>query len=209
MRKLLLPIRSRKISASIWPARSDPPAISVPKTYAAENRLPLWSIWSDLLSQRLVSWDIFGIVAVYPRTVRMLQQVVAMSPHANDVMFAAALLPILALSEDGGVSDGAKPALRLVQSKVSGAPVSALSAYAFQREMLRSLAESGDRRSGAGLVDYVAKQGGTTLETRFLTRYGWPAESVRGNIERKLSRPTRRDENLRPLYEAMGDLLVS
>jgi len=152
-------------------------------------------------------WRAF--VALYPGSMRMLHQVLASSPHANDIMFAAALLPILALSEDGGVSDSARLTLRLVQDKVTSASVSTLAAYAFEREMLRSLAESGDRRCGAKLVDYLAKHGVPNFEKRFLTEYGWPAASVPGNIERKLNRPTRRDENLRSLYEVIGDLVVS
>lgn len=164
-------------------------------------RLPVFRI------AELSCWRTF--VAVYPRSLRLLNQVVLSSPHTNDVMFAAALLPILALSEDGGLSGAAGQVLHSVQGKVSSLSPSTLAAYAFQREMLRSLIESGDRRFTASLVDLVGQEGLPTLERAFLTRYGWPPQSLRGNIERKLNRPTRRDENLKPLYEVMGDGLLS
>src|SRR5206468_12579994 len=99
----------------------------------------------------LSCWRTF--VAVYPRSLRMLNQVILISRHANDVMFAAALLPILSLSEDGGLSSRAGQVFRLIENKVGGVMCSTLASYAFQREMLRSLVESGNRRYIAPLTD--------------------------------------------------------
>lgn len=147
-------------------------------------------------------WRTF--VSIYPRSLRLLHQIILSSPHSNDIMFATALLPILALSDNDSIRAGARQALRSVEEKVSSGSTD----YAFQREMRRSLVESGDRRFTASLVDFVAKEGVPILERRFLTGYGWRRGLLQSKIERKLNRPTRRDENLRALYETLGDLLL-
>jgi hypothetical protein len=138
----------------------------------------------------------------------MLRQFILMSRYPSDVIFAAALLPILALSEDGSVSGFAREVLKLVEAKVSRADCYTTAAYAFQREMRRSLAESGQRRYADQLTDLISRNGLPVLEPKILVNYGWPLEALESNLERKLSRPTRRDENLKPYYEALGDLLL-
>jgi hypothetical protein len=121
---------------------------------------------------------------------------------------ASTYLPIFALSEDSNISGLGRDALRAVEHKIGRLSTLTVSTYAFQREMLRSLVESGDRRFTNRLVDLVRRRGLPVFEREFLTRYGWPRRSLRENIERKLCRPTRRDENLRELYQVMGDGLL-
>jgi len=157
-------------------------------------------------SREMSCWRAF--VATYPGTVRMLQQYICKSRRYKDLIFAAALLPVLAISENGGISDTAHKALGSVRDKVTFTTSSTSREYTYHREILRSLAESGDRQYGRKLIDHLNKHGIPEFERRFLSSYGWTSDLLIGNIEKKLKFPARRDENLRYLYEAMDDLLV-
>ena len=144
-----------------------------------------------------------SFVAMYPESVDGLSHVIATSPHGNDVAFAAAMLPMLALSNDPSVQHRAWKALRFLGDRRQD-----FSAYAVRRELVRAPAESGDPRGLAESVKLITAEGSHGREARFLSRYGWTPAVLERNLNRKLQTPTRRDEQLKHFYETMGDVVL-
>jgi hypothetical protein len=118
-------------------------------------------------------------------------------------MFASALLPMLALSNNSQVSAGGHDIIRKLKGRRND-----VGSYAFQREMYRGSAESGDRKDLLAGIDFLFRQSVNPLELRFLKGYGWVEELLADNLDRKLSNPTRRDDVLSDWYEYMAHKLL-
>jgi hypothetical protein len=144
-----------------------------------------------------------SFVAMYPYSLKMLDHVARFSTHEGDLMFASALLPMLALSNNAKVSASAHDTIRKLQVRRND-----FRSYAFQREIYRGSAESGNRGDLRAGIDFMFRRSTDSSELRFLTRYGWAEEHLSGNLKRKLGNPTRRDHVLGPWYEHMGDALL-
>lgn len=147
-------------------------------------------------------WRTF--VSMYPEALTGLHQIIATSRHGNDVAFAAAMLPMLALSNDPIVERRAHEALGALSSRAQD-----FSSYRVRRELLRAPAEAGVPDHIDKLIDLMRREGAHGMERRFLSDYGWTAQVVEQNINRKIDSPTLRDVNLKGFYEAMGDVIVN
>lgn len=141
-------------------------------------------------------------VAMYPESVTGLAEIIRTSRHGNDVAFAAAMLPMLALSSDSTVASRAHDALRSLELRAQD-----FKSYRIRRELLRAPAEAGHGSQMGKLIDLMASEGGQGAEAKMLASYGWIPEIVARNINRKLKNPTRRDVNLQRFYEAMGEVV--
>jgi hypothetical protein len=144
-----------------------------------------------------------SFVAMYPYSIKMLDHVVRFSTREGDLMFASALLPMLALSNNAKVSASAHNTIRTLQTRRSD-----FRSYAFQREIYRGSAEAGNRPDLVAGIDFMYRQSANSSELHFLTLYGWAGEHLSDNLKRKLLRPTRRDQVLTPWYEHMADALL-
>jgi hypothetical protein len=144
-----------------------------------------------------------SFVAMYPHSLKMLDHIVRSSTREHDLMFASALLPTLALSNNAAVSASAHDTIRKLQARRND-----FRSYAFQREMYRGSAESGNREHLRAGIDFMFRRSTDFSELRFLTRYGWAEELLSDNLKRKLHNPTRRDHVLGPWYEHMADALL-
>jgi hypothetical protein len=144
-----------------------------------------------------------SFVAMYPHSLKMLDHVVRVSKCESDLMFASALLPMLALSNNSQVSAGGHDIIRKLKGRRND-----FGSYAFQREMYRGSAESGDRKDLLAGIDFLFRQSVNPLELRFLKGYGWVEELLADNLDRKLSNPTRRDDVLSDWYEYMAHKLL-
>ena len=148
------------------------------------------------------SWRSF--VAMYPHSLRMLDHIVGYSKRENDLMFASALLPMLALSNNSQVSDEAYVIINNLRSRRFD-----FGSYAFQREMYRGAAEAGNKDGlGAG-IDFITRNGSVPFERAFLHGYGWQEAVLSSNLNRKLNHPARRDQYLEKWNEAMADKLLA
>ncbi|CAM5590957.1 hypothetical protein BOQ63_007360 (plasmid) [Streptomyces viridifaciens] len=146
-------------------------------------------------------WRTF--VSMYPESLIGLQKIITTSPHGNDVAFAAAMLPMLALSNDPNIENRAHEALDALKSRAQD-----FKSYRVRRELLRAPAEAtGDPHSMEKLIDLMRREGAHGMERRFLADYGWTADIVELNIRRKIDSPTLRDTNLKAFYAAMGDVI--
>lgn len=144
-----------------------------------------------------------SFVSMYPESVKGLAHILRTSPHGNDVAFAAAMLPMLALSADSRVEREARDALRILVERAQD-----FRSYEVRRELLRAPAEAGDHVSLERAISLITREGAAGAESRFLSRYGWTSDIVEENINRKLGNPTYRDVNLRDFYTAMGDIVT-
>jgi hypothetical protein len=149
----------------------------------------------------LSCWRSF--VAMYPYSVNMLDHIASNSNQENDLMFISALLPLLALSTNSAVSDRAWQVIAKLKKRHAD-----FSSYAFQRELFRGAAEAGDKTALAQGIDLITEAESLPRERGFLEAYGWPEEALVANLTRKLSHPTRRDQNLESWYEAMAETLL-
>jgi hypothetical protein len=149
----------------------------------------------------LSCWRSF--VAMYPYSVNMLDHIASNSNQENDLMFTSALLPLLALSTNSAVSDRAWQVIAKLKKRHAD-----FSSYAFQRELSRGAAEAGDKTALAQGIDLITEAESLSRERGFLEGYGWPKEALAANLTRKLSHPTRRDQNLESWYEAMAETLL-
>lgn len=148
------------------------------------------------------AWRAF--VSMFPQSIGMMSCVVCHSRIASDIMFAASMLPIFAIGSQRLVQLDACKAIRMLVARSNEFP-----SYAYRRELLRAPAEAGDAQAVQKVTDFVTRVESRRAEHEFLSRYGWPAEMLEANLERKLNRPTLRDRNLRFLYEGMADSLLS
>jgi hypothetical protein len=119
----------------------------------------------------------------------MIRTVVRHSVRENDLMFASALLPILALSENPSVSASALDVSRELRDRRRE-----YSSYRFQREMYRGAAEAGDVKELIKGVEFIARHGASSQEAKFLDRYGWTEDVRPLNLRRKLENPAQRDK---------------
>ncbi|SRR6266849_5217715 len=146
-------------------------------------------------------WRAF--VSMYPHSLRMLDHIARSSKNENDLMFASALLPMLAVSNNVRVSGEARDISRRIQMRQAE-----FGSYAFQREMYRGAAEAGDRLSLKKGIDFIAGKSSVASERMFLEAYGWPDDALSANLHRKLTYPARRDVFLKEWYDAMANILL-
>jgi hypothetical protein len=145
-------------------------------------------------------WRIF--TGKYPDVLDGLKHIIQTSDVGNDIAFAASLLPTLALANDRVISSRASSVLRNLSDRKQDFPD-----YYVRREILRSMVEGGERSWLPESVQLIVAGGRTGEEQRYLNSYGWPADLVKVNIERKLISPTLRDEQMREVIEVMGDVI--
>ena len=151
-------------------------------------------------------WRAFA--AMFPASVRMLHAVILRSHRREDVIFASAVLPVLALSPDRSLEPDVEATLSSLAAHADSGPIVDLESYRFGREVNRGLAESGKARFLGRARDIIGRHEHRPYEVRYLTSYGWPPETHSDNIRRKLDQPTLRDEKLRPFYETMAAVLL-
>ena len=156
-------------------------------------RLPRYS------SREAGYWRVF--TAMYPEVLEGLRHVVRSSNVGNDVTFAASLVPTLVLANDRVVSLNASNVLRELPDRRQD-----FSEYYVRREILRSLVEGGERQWLAESIQLIAGEGSSGAEQRYLNSYGWKTDQVEAKIERRLNRPTLRDQQMRECLEVMGDV---
>ena len=148
------------------------------------------------------TWRAF--VSTYPESVHGLSNLVAHSSDPPTVAFAAALLPILALSEDRQTHQLAWQALQGLESRMGD-----FRPYYVRREFLRTPAEaSGEKEYVKKAIALLKREGASGAERRYLSRYGWTPEIVPVKLNQKREHPTIRDETLLEYFEAMGEILL-
>ena len=147
------------------------------------------------------AWRAFSVM--YPQSLEMYKAVILKSNNPGHIMFASAMLPLLALTTDRAVSAKAWDIIRLLKNRFKD-----FSDYGFQRELLRSPAEAGEPTALASVVDLVTRKESRRLELNFLDRYGWKQDLLESNLVRKLNQPLLRDEYLQRLYEGMHNSLL-
>ena len=136
---------------------------------------------------RVNAWRVFTVM--YPQSIQMYQAVIRYSQIYSDIMFASAMLPMLANASNRNVSGTARDVINLLKSRRDD-----FSNYAYRRELLRSPAEAGDHNSLVAVTDLVTRPESRRLELTFLSNYGWTLELLEVNLFRKLQQPTLRDE---------------
>lgn len=144
-----------------------------------------------------------AMVAMYPHAIYMIEHAIRHSKREGDIIFASAMLPMLALSSDRGIRQRAFEAIQMLYQRRDLSP-----SYAFRRELCRGPAEAGDERALAEAIAILKSRGAAEHERSFLEGYGWPSEVLGANLDRKLRRPAIRDEQLKPFYLVMGELLL-
>ncbi|WP_346270280.1 hypothetical protein [Pseudonocardia sp.] len=145
-------------------------------------------------------WRTFTVK--YPESLQGYAHVIRTSNAGERVAFAAAMLPMLALSNDRIIASRAAELLNRVGGRVHD-----FRSYRVRRELLRAPSEGGERRWLPKATRLLATEGRHGPETRYLASYGWTPDVVEVNIENKLLHPSLRDEHLREFYEVMGDVV--
>ncbi len=149
------------------------------------------------------TWRAF--VSMYPNSVLMLEQVIRHSKNPRDLMFASAMLPMLANSSDRRLQRKSRDAVaQLIKRRELS------DQYAFCRELYRGPAEAGDSASLKKAKAFLKKRNrhAPVTELEFLEEYGWTLGTVAKNIERKLTAPSVRDLPLQDFYSTMGEITL-
>lgn len=155
----------------------------------------------EFTAEHVRPWRLF--VDMYPRSVEMLRDVVEFSRYPNDITFASALLPVIALSCGGTLHEQAHGAL---MKKLRDRENEFARDYRFRRESYRGPAEAGSDWHLKKLLALISRPENKPNEFNYLDSYGW-IKSVRHRyITGKLNFPTERDRNLQPLYVRMDEV---
>ncbi len=157
-------------------------------------------------------WRLF--VSQYPYSINLLEHVLRnatrLDSRGDDIIFALALLPLLALNGDAIIHMRVMDLLSELDEHVRYNGSDNYLSYRLVREYYRTRLEAGDYKCVERANDVLFRGTKNGWEERHMREYGWwpNDESLLANLSRKIKRPTLRDENTLQFHYTMQECLV-